>query len=259
MYGKMNPIKNQKRPVKTVEITFKILSTIRHTDKATLQSLSENLDFAKSTIHRHLGTLERHGFVMRQEGEYTIGMQFLDYGIKVRNSHSGFDLAHEKTRQLADRTSELCVFLVEQHGRGYILCREEGSNAVRTGTRVGKPVYLHATAGGKAILSQYSDEEVKTIIDRWGLPAHTENTITDQQVLFEELERIRDQKFALNREEHIMGLQTVAAPIRNGGRTIGALCISGPANRMTGEYLKEENTDLLLNAVNELELNLKYD
>lgn len=254
----MNPIKDQKRPVKTVEITFEILEAIRNTGGATLQSLSEDLNLAKSTIHRHLGTLERNGFVMRQGDEYTTGMQFLDYGIEVRNSHPGFDLAREKTGQLAERTGELCVFLIEQHGQGYILCREEGPNAVRTGTRVGKPVYLHATAGGKAVLSQYSDEEVESIIDRWGLPPHTENTITERQVLFEELERVRDQKFALNREEHIMGLQTVAAPICNGGRTIGALCISGPANRMTGAYLKEENADLLLSAVNELELNLEY-
>lgn len=254
----MNPTEKQKRPVKTVEIAFELLEAIQRTDGIGLAALADELDLAKSTVHRHLGTLESHGFVVRQGDGYHTGLQFLDFGIDARDSRNGFDLAREKAVELAERTGELCIFMVEEHGRGYILCREEGPNAVRTGTRVGKPVDLHATGGGKAILSQYDDETVERILDSWGMATRTDNTITDREVLFEELERIRDRGYSFNREEHIEGLQTVGAPVVKNGDLVGALCISGPANRMNGDYLEKEMTDLLLGAVNELELNLEY-
>jgi DNA-binding IclR family transcriptional regulator len=254
----MIPVENQKRPVKTVEIAFELLGAIQQTDGIGLSALAEEVDLAKSTVHRHLGTLESHGFVVKQTDGYHTGLQFLNFGIDARDSRHGFDLAREKAIELADRTGELCIFMVEEHGRGYILCREEGPNAVRTGTRVGKPVDLHATAGGKAILSHQDPETVERILDAWGMPARTDNTITDRKKLFEELERIRDRGYSFNREEHINGLQTVGAPVLKNGDLVGALCISGPANRMTGDYLETEMTDLLLAAVNELELNLEY-
>lgn len=248
------------RPVKTVETAFKILELIQDANGIRFTTLVDELDMAKSTVHRHLGTLESNGFLVRNGKEYHIGLRFLDYGIYARNHQYGYELARAKTRELAEETNELCVFMVEEHGRGYILCREKGANAVETGTRVGKCLYLHATAGGKSILSQYTPDHVEAILDTWGLPSRTKSTITSRSEFVEEIELIRKRGYALSYEEHIIGLQTVGVPITDGtGRVVGALCISGPTNRVAGHFLEEEIPDLLLGAANEIELNLTYD
>lgn len=253
----MKHANNQKRPVKTVEIAFELLNTIKVDDGITLKDLAEKSELAKSTVHRHLGTLEAQGFVIKQDDQYYLALRFLDFGIKARNTQKGFRLAREKTRELAKESGELSIFMVEEHGRGYIICREEGQNAVKTDTRVGIPLFLHATSGGKAILSQYSDKDVHEILDTWSLPARTSHTITDRSELFKHLEQVQEDGYSVNREEHVQGLQSIGAPIINDNIVIGALCISGPTKRMTGKYL-EDSKNLLLGAANELELNMKY-
>jgi len=91
------------------------------------------------------------------------------------------------------------------------------------------------------------------------LPSHTGSTITDKEELFAELETIRDRRYAFNRGEHIEGLRTVAAPVfDDDGNVFGALCVSGPANRLKDDRLEVELRDYLLGAVNELELNIAY-
>jgi DNA-binding IclR family transcriptional regulator len=245
--------------VTTTSTTFELIEAIQALNGARLTELAQELELAKSTVHRHLRTLENRGYLVKDGDEYLVGIRFFDLGIHARNRLPGYSIASEKTREIAEETGELSVFMVEEHGRGYILSREEGPHAVATGTRVGKAIYLHATAGGKCILASLPRERVEAIVDRWGLPSHTDATITDEETLYEELERIRDRGYAFNHEEHIEGLRTVAAPVFDDKENVlGALCISGPTNRLRGDRLEVELRDYLLGAVNELELNIAY-
>jgi DNA-binding IclR family transcriptional regulator len=118
---------------------------------------------------------------------------------------------------------------------------------------------LHSVAAGKSILAHMSEEDVWQIIEDRGLPKITENTITDSETLFEELEMIREQGYSVNDQENLDGLKAIGAPILGAdGQVIGALSVSGPTHRMKGEYFESELPDLLLGVVNELELNIAY-
>lgn len=245
--------------VVTVATAFDLVETVQALDGARLTELSEELDLAKSTVHRHLKTLEHRGYLVKEDDEYRVGIRFLDLGIHARNRVPGYEITAEKTHEIAEETGELTVFMIEEHGRGYILGRERGPHAVATKTRVGKKIYLHATAGGKCILAHLDEAKVEAIIDRWGLPAFTDSTITDPAELSRELEQIRDRGYAFSRAEHLNGVNTISAPILDEtGDVFGALSISGPGNRMRGDRLETEMRDYLLGAVNELELNITY-
>jgi len=135
----------------------------------------------------------------------------------------------------------------------------KGHKAVETGDWIGKPVFLHATAGGKCILAHSDESEVESVLEQIGLPRRTAKTITEAEALYEELAKVRENGYAINQEEHIDGLNAVAVPISGGNqRILGALVVSGPTNRVNGTRLKHELPDLLLGASNELELNLTY-
>lgn len=245
--------------VKSAETMFDVIAGIRELDGARVTELADQLGLAKSTVHRHLTTLERNHYVVKEGVEYHIGLRFLGLGEYARERNPVYALARKLVDQIATETEERALFMVEEHGLAVYLYRGLGSHAVRTNSRVGTRRPLHTVAGGKAILAHLPTERVDEIVAEWGLPADTPETITTRHELDDELARIRERGVAFNREECIVGLKAVAAPVLTpDGEIMGALSISGPAHRMKGEWFESEIPDLLRGSTNELELNLAY-
>jgi len=112
---------------------------------------------------------------------------------------------------------------------------------------------------GKAILAHLPEERIEEILDTHGLTKATPNTVASREELFDELNRIRDQGIAFDDGERIPGLRCVAAPIlSNNGRVLGAISVSGPSNRVGGDYWEEELAQQVLEKVNVIELNVTY-
>jgi DNA-binding IclR family transcriptional regulator len=147
------------------------------------------------------------------------------------------------------------VFTVEENGRGVYMYTFSGTHAVWTYSTVGKRFYLHQTAAGKAILSQLPESRVEAIIGKWGLPAATENTITDAEALLEQLASIRERGVAFNHQEQLDGVKAVGVPVNGSDRqVVGAFSVASPANRMTDERFETEIPEILLGVANEFEL-----
>ena len=65
------------------------------------------------------------------------------------------------------------------------------------------------------------------------LPRLTEKTITDKEELEKELNKVKKQGFALDKEENEKDVRCIAVPIKNyQGKVIGAISISSPAYRI---------------------------
>ncbi|WP_101295595.1 IclR family transcriptional regulator [Halegenticoccus soli] len=256
------PVEPNKRPVKTAETSFAILEQLKEAEEEEslgVSDLARRLGLAKSTVHRHLATLQTHGLVVEHDGGYRLGLRLLDFGLRARSLRPLYEIAKPKVDELAATTGEKVWCLAEEQGRSVHLYGAAGKHSVRTTAREGERGYLHQTAAGKAILAHAPRERVERIVDEHGLPARTPNTITSRDDLFEQLERIADRGYAFNREESIPGLHAVGAPITDDeGVATGAISISGPANRLKGDRLTKELPDLLLGAANEVEINLTF-
>lgn len=247
------------RPVQTVETALELFEVIKTTDQATLTEIANHVGLAKSTILRHLLTLENNGFVIRDGNEYQLGLRFLDYGIHVRTFSELYQVGRERAEQLADETGGKVWLLAMENGQSIHLHKASSTHPLTTDARVGQRRRLHQLAAGKAMLASLSDSDIVEIIARFGLPEQTTNTITEQEELFEELKAVRKRGYAYNREESIEGLNSIGAAIHDAnGTPIGGLSVSGPASRMQGDYFEQELPDLLLAATNEIEINLRY-
>lgn len=243
----------------TVEKTLAIIEFLRETDAATLSEIATELDLAKSTIHRHLVTLERSEYVVEKPEGYTLSLKFLDLGEFTRTRDSAYKLAEETVRQLAEETEERAQFLVEEHGQAVYVYRANGSHAVTADTHIGKRIPIHASAAGLAILSELPRERIETVVDNHGLDPLTDESITEPERLYGELEAIRGRGYSINDQGYIEGLRAIGAPVRDkDGDVIGGLSISGPINRFQGEWFEEELPSLLLGVTNELELNIAF-
>lgn len=250
---------DKRRTIESDEKLFDIIEYVYANDDAGVTEIATELDMAKSTVHAHLATLEQRRYVVNEDGSYRLGLQFLQHGVHAQNSYPIYQMAKEKVRFLAQETGERAWCQVEEAGLAYYLCGAEGNHPVHPPVEVGACVPLHQIAGGKAILAYLPDERIDEIISRYGLTANTDDTITDEASLFEELAEIRERGYAYNKQESLRGLHAVAAPVRDHNENVlGALSISGPANRLKGETLEKDLPELLLGVTNELEINLTY-
>lgn len=246
------------RRVKTSDTVFEIVEKIEELGGASLADLSKELSYAKSTIHDHLLTLESKEYVVREDGEYTLGLKFLKHGMFAKGELDISHIGQPVIEELAEKTGEGVWIVVEEHGRAVPLAKAMGEKGITTHTTIGSREHLNHLASGKLMLAYMSDERVEEIIDKHGLPKQTPYTITDPDELRDELEDIREEGVAFNNREAAKGVRSIAAPVLTGERIVGAVCVSGPANRMTEERCDQEIEPLLLKATNEIELKLEY-
>ncbi|ELY50956.1 IclR family transcriptional regulator [Natronolimnohabitans innermongolicus] len=244
--------------VKTVRTAFEILEALKSLDGATTTEVAAHLDLPKSSAYNHLQTLEREGYVVKNDQTYELGLRLLDLGAFARQKQTLFDVAQPEMETVAEETGELVNLLVEEGGRGIFLLRERGDNAVNVDSYTGQSVHLHTTALGKTILAHLSEERRASIIERHGLPQMTEKTITDRDRLEAELEEIRTEEVAYDMEERVRGLRCVAVPIFNDETITGAVSVSGPNSRMSEDRIRDEILPQLKHAANIIELNQTY-
>lgn len=245
--------------VRTIERALRIVQALQEMDGGTVTSVANHLDLPKSTVHNHLQTLLANEYVTRHGDEYVVSLRFLELGGYTRNRMDIFQVAKPEIKDLAEETGELANLLVEEHGRGVYLYREQGEDAVELDSYAGKRQYLHSTAFGKAMLAFMPEEKVESTIDRHGLPARTDRTITDPDELFAELEEIRDRGYSYDDEESLKGLRCIAAPIQDDDdRVVGAVSVTGPVSRLSGARFSEEIPDMLLSTTNIIEINMTY-
>ena len=107
-------------------------------------------------------------------------------------------------------------------------------HAMRMFTEIGRRVLPHCTGVGKAMLSQLPDDEVKSLVQRTGMPALTDRTITDLDALLADLELIRRRGWAEDNGEQEIGVRCLAVPVLGTG-IAAALSVSGPEARITPE------------------------
>ncbi|MEA5406116.1 IclR family transcriptional regulator C-terminal domain-containing protein [Haloarculaceae archaeon H-GB2-1] len=152
---------------------------------------------------------------------------------------------------MADETGLEVDFCIEEMGREFSLYSEVGTLG-RADLQVGSVFYLHNNATGKAILAEYSRDRVEEILDRWGMPVETENTVTTREQLFEELETVREQGYATNDQELMAGYSAICMScLYPDGDVFGALSIGGPTYRIEAE--RDELIERLSAAVEALE------
>lgn len=244
------------RTFKTTEVSFAVVHAIEDAEGATFSELRSKLDLSKSTLYYHLVTLENLGYVVKEDGVYQLGLRFLSHGENAKRKEPAFDVVHSRARDLADRIPEEISFATEENGRLVVVYHDIGGSAM-TDFQVGQYLYMHATANGKMLLSEMPEKRVDEIIDRWGLPKLTDNTITDQDELKAELDRVHDQGYAINDEEQREGLRSVGAKVtKPDGTVIGSLAVDGATFRLTDEYIEEHTVQQLFDTISAIEEDL---
>lgn len=207
-----------------------------------LAEIAAEFQLPKSTVYGLLATMKEAGYIHQSavSDNYRLGVRFFEIGNIVANNWDVRRAAEPFIRQLVNQIEETVHLAVLVDGEVLYIDKRESNQSIRIVSQVGARLPAHCTGVGKVLLAYLEPEEVERIIHAKGLKAYTRNTITDVHQLKAELERIRQQGYAIDNEEIMPSLYCIAAPIRDlRGKVTAGLSISGPVNRITGEKFEK--------------------
>jgi len=250
------------RTIDSVERSIGIVKELQAQSGATVSELADAMGLSSGTVHTHLATLKQEGLVYQKDGKYHLSPSFIFIAEHVRNQNSLYSAGRSEVDELADMTGEKAHLVIEHNGLGITLYEVFGDQTAGKQffrqARENPRRLLHYTSSGKAILAHLSKDEVEQIIEEYGLPRLTDETITDPAELRDELEQIRSDGIAFNREEQVKGVRAVSAPIFDRhGDIAGSVGVGGPASRFKGDRFREEIPEQVQDAANLIEVNLR--
>jgi DNA-binding IclR family transcriptional regulator len=192
--------------------------------------IAGHLKVAKSTALSLARTLSASGLLRAVDPgpRYVLGLNLLRLGDLVGQQTSIAELGLPTLRELSSITGLTARLAMNENGYPVFLERIDGEGSIRFHAPLGQREEPHATAAGKALLAEMSEESVRALIEEAGMALHTSKTLTDVDGLLEDLTRVRAEGYATDDEEEAEGVFCVgAAFFDHQGKCAGALSITG--------------------------------
>jgi IclR family acetate operon transcriptional repressor len=223
--------------VQSIERAFSVIELIAgNGGSMTLSTLSRDSGLPPTTLHRLARTLVDLGYLRQEPSRrYALGPRLALLADASSVMLSAVALPH--LSHLVDEIGETANLAMLDGDLVAYVAQVPGRHSMRMFTEVGRRVQPHCTAVGKALLAATrSDDEVRELLGRTGLPRHTPHTVVDPDELLEQLAEVRSRGYALDEGEQEVGVRCVAVNV-SGSTLPLAISVSGPAPRMTDELL----------------------
>jgi DNA-binding IclR family transcriptional regulator len=222
-------------PIGSVDRALKLILLLGERPQIRLTDATNYLGVASSTAHRLLSMLQYRGFVRQDpvSKAYHPGPALARVAFAVFSRIDVEGAAKPVMRQLSERLKESVHIGILDGSNVRFIAATEGPAAVRVASRLGRTMPAHCTSTGKALLARLSDTEIDQLYPEEELVRVTPHSVATRTELHTELERIRKQGYAVNREQSEEGVASVAVPIltRAPGMLL-ALNVSAPVHRL---------------------------
>lgn len=199
-----------------------------------------------STAYRLLNTLAETGYAEYDPGTklYRVGLTVFELSQSI-SAARGYDGALMPVlRTLSETTNESCLFSVRDGHETVTIHTVDGPEFRQT-TDPGDRLPLHVSSMGKAILSAMPSIEVRELLADLDFQAYTEHTITNPEILLQQIEAGRQDGYVYQREEVDLGMNAIAAAVVGpAGRVLGAVAIAAPLFRAGQDELVAQRAAL---------------
>lgn len=233
----------EKNPIQVADRLFGVIELLAERGPMGLIEISKELELNKSTVHRVLNSLIYLGYVKQNDmtSQYMLTYKICGLSDSILQKTDIVEIVRPFLKELSFKTGET-VHLVQREGTNavYIDKVENDVNTVRLISSIGRSIPLYCSGVGKAMLAGMEESSVRKIWKFSEIYPFTEKTITDISSLFKELENIRGRGYAIDDEEHEVGVRCVAVALDDyRGKPRYAISISAPEIRMKDERITE--------------------
>lgn len=225
----------------SVKKAFKILDAISNTSNGLgISELSKKLRIGKSTIHGITATLEEMGILIRDpvHKRYTVGYSLLEFCRTAYGKMSLKELARKPMERLMEKVGETISLAVLNGDHITIVDMVESRNEMKITTPPGTRLSRLAGAIGRGILSLLEKEDVKKLLAEKELIRYTPKTMTDPKLFLKEIEKVKEQGYALDDEEYMPGVRAVAVPLSLHASPPAVICALGFTSTLDDQKIK---------------------
>lgn len=223
--------------VKLNQSVLRAIALLRATaadENANVSSLARDSGLPRATALRLIQTLAHEGFVLRipDDERVLLGPELLRLGRGTDRQLLLQDVARPIIGDLVEAVREtVTLSVVGTDGALDLVEQVDTPQQLRPGSYVGRRFPLHATASGKLLLSTMDRRRLNGVLAS-PLRRFTDATITDAPSLRRELERVRDQGYAVASDEEEEGLTGVASGFFDSSGLLGVVTVAGPSQRL---------------------------
>lgn len=241
--------------LKTLDNAIQVLNCFTKEKQAWgVRELARELKMSHTAINRILKTYEKNGF-LRQNVEtqkYYLGLKFLEFSQLIGEVTSITEDILPTMKQIMEKTRESVYLTWKENNEGVTLAIAESEERIKFSVSVGTRTPLYAGASCKVMMAFLSKEE-QLAIKEAGLKSFTANTVSDEQLLMEQLEDIKGKGWCYTCGEYSNQVFGLGVPLfdRNGD-VVASITISGPEYRLT-EQKKEDMLHILLEDTKEIQ------
>lgn len=245
--------------VQSVDRAITVLEILARQGDGGVSEVAAQLGVHKSTAFRLLSALERRGLVEQAEdrGRYRLGFGMVRLAGAVSGGREVTRHARPVCERLASELGETVNIAVAEARYAVNLDQVRGPAAGTVPDWVGRLTPLHATSSGKVLLAHRSARRRAELLAH-DMRRFTRNTITAGRQLAEHLAAVQRRGYAVTVEEYEVGLNAIAAPVRDhDGNVFAAVSASGPAERLT-EPVMHGRAIALIDCADEISHRLGY-
>ena len=221
--------------------------------------ISRQLQIPKSSASYILRTLEKQGYLNREQGgRYRVGLKVLSLS---RGALSGIDVrevALPIMRRLTERTHLTCHLAILDGPDAVYVEKVAAEGFIKMDTWVGRRMRVHATSVGKSLVAYIPQDRLENIIAERGMEKRTPKTITSLSKLLKDLEKVRAQGYSMDDEENNPGARCLGAPIFNqGGNVEAAIGLSGTVQQVNPQTM-QRIVEAIKDAARQISMSLGY-
>lgn len=196
-----------------------------------LAQIARALDVPRSSAFRIIHTLERMGYLERDEGGrgYHLGTRILSLGFEYLASLDVVDVARPELELMRDTTGA-SAHLAVREGRDILyLSRVPTRHHLTSNVTIGARRPAHATPMGRLLLSELALDELMALYADHPLQPYTDLTPRTVRELYALAHADLARGYVVSRGSFEAGGSSIAAPVFGpNGRVIAAIDISGP-------------------------------
>ena len=163
----------------------------------TLKEIAEQAELPKSTAFGLLTTMREYDVISQgTDGKYGLGLRLFEYGCQIGRSWDISAAAKPYMEHLA------------------ALDQVQARDKLRIVSDVGARLPIYCTSQGKVFLAQMARTDAEKLLRRQKMTQFTPHTITELPELMQEIERCRENGYAIENGEYKIGLRSISAPVR---------------------------------------------
>lgn len=224
-----------------------------------VSQISQRTGIPRAAVRRCLYTLSKLGFVYAEDGKnFELRPRVLTLGHNWLGATPLASASQSVLRQLSQELNESCSMAVLDGDDILYIGRASASRIMTIDLHIGSRLPAGPTSMGRVLLSGLSDEQLEEYLARLTPFRYTRYTLMTISAIREELERVREQGYAINDQELEIGLRSLAVPIISSeGQITAALNVGVHAAQISIDDLQKHHLPLLLDAAREISLLLR--